>query len=317
MTNPTLTAARDVILQEAAGLNALADSLGDALTQAVDQIANLKGRVVVTGMGKSGHIARKIAATLASTGTPAYFVHPAEASHGDLGMITSADAVLALSNSGQTFELADILAYTKRFSIPLIAIVGKSPSALADAADICLLLPDVAEASPVNAPTTSTTMSLALGDAIAVSLLTRKGFSKEDFATFHPGGKLGKELVRTRDLMHSGDELPLTQATAPMQEVLLTITAKHFGCAGVVDASGNLMGIVTDGDLRRHMEHGILGKTAADVMTHSPITIAPTTLATAALAIMNEKSITSLFVVEASKPTGILHIHDCLRAGIT
>lgn len=317
MTQNAIETGREVILQEAIGLNTLAESLGDAFVQAVDRLAALSGRIVVTGMGKSGHVGRKIAATMASTGTPAYYVHPGEASHGDLGMITAEDAVIALSNSGETLELADIIAYTKRFSIPLIAMVGKAPSTLGDAADICLLLPDVAEASPVNAPTTSTTMSMALGDALAVALLQKRGFTKDDFATFHPGGKLGKQLLRAADLMHQGAELPLVEDATPMQDVLLTITAKHFGCAGVVGKSGKLVGIVTDGDLRRHMQADILQKTAADVMTASPVTIAPNTLAVEVLAIMNERSITSLFVLEADKPIGIVHIHDCLRAGIS
>lgn len=312
-----LNTAKHVIQMEAKALEALAESLGDSFVQATETIGTLKGRLVVTGMGKSGHVAKKIAATMASTGTPAYFVHPGEASHGDLGMITSADAVLALSNSGETPELADILAYTKRFSIPLIALVGRAPSALADAADICLLLPPMGEASPVNAPTTSTTMMMALGDALAVALLEKRGFTKEDFATFHPGGKLGKQLLRTTELMHKAEELPLTSKDAAMPDVLLTMTNKHFGCAGVVDDTGKLLGIITDGDLRRHMENGILDKKASDVMTASPKTISPDKLAAEALAIMNSKSITSLFVVKNEKPVGILHIHDCLRAGIS
>ncbi len=311
-----LSHARDTIEQEAVGLNTLADSLGDAFVQAVQTIHPLKGRLIVTGMGKSGHIARKIAATMASTGTPAYYVHPAEASHGDLGMITKNDAILALSNSGETTELADLLAYAKRFFIPLIAITSRMPSALADAANITLLLPDVAEASPVNAPTTSTAMMLAMGDALAVALLEMRGFTKEDFATYHPGGKLGKTLMRVLDIMHQAEALPLVKESNLMHEVLLTITAKHFGCAGVIDGSGLLIGAITDGDLRRHMSPDLLQKNAREVMTAAPKTIAPHALAAEALGIMNAKSITSLFVVDAGKPVGILHIHDCLRAGI-
>lgn len=314
--NPILQNAREVIEQEAVGLNTLADSLGDAFIGAVETAHALKGRLIITGMGKSGHIARKIAATMASTGTPAYFVHPGEASHGDLGMITKDDAILALSNSGETTELADILAYAKRFSIPLLAITSRAPSALADAANITLLLPDVPEASPVNAPTTSTAMMLALGDALAVALLEKRGFTKEDFATYHPGGKLGKTLLRVSDIMHAVTELPLVQSQTFVKDALLTITAKHFGCAGVVDASGKLLGVITDGDLRRHMAPNLMEKTASHIMTANPKTIAPQALAAEALGVMNEKNITSLFVVESSKPVGILHIHDCLRAGI-
>lgn len=314
--HPALEQAREVIEQEAIGLNTLADSLGDAFVKAVEIIHALKGRVMVTGMGKSGHIARKIAATMASTGTPAYYVHPGEASHGDLGMITKDDAILALSNSGETTELADVLAFAKRFSIPLIAMTSRAPSALADSATITLLLPDVPEASPVNAPTTSTAMMLGLGDALAVALLEQRGFTKEDFATYHPGGKLGKMLLRVSDIMHGKDELPLVQETTRMNDALLTITAKHFGCAGVVDGSSKLTGIITDGDLRRHMAADLMEKTAREIMTANPKTIAPEALAAEALGIMNEKSITSLFVLEAGTPVGIIHIHDCLRAGI-
>lgn len=311
-----ITFARQVIAQEVKGLNALQASLGDSFQSAVNLLHGLKGRVIVSGMGKSGHIARKIAATMASTGTPAYFVHPAEASHGDLGMITKSDALLALSNSGETQELSDMLTYAKRFSIPVIAMVGRAPSSLADAADYVLQLPKVDEASPTQAPTTSTTMMLALGDAIAISLLELRGFTRDEFAVFHPGGKLGKALLRVRDLMHSGTQLPIVRHTENMQAVLLAITAKSFGCAGVIDDMDRLIGIITDGDLRRHMGNNILQQTAERVMTGSPKSIRPQALATEALAIMNEKSITSLFVVEDGRPVGILHIHDCLRAGI-
>lgn len=315
MADP-IACARAVIDQEIQGLGALKQSLNGAFSDVAQLVLKLEGRLIVSGMGKSGHIARKIAATLASTGTPAYFVHPAEASHGDLGMIAKGDAILALSNSGETPELSDLLTYAKRFSIPLIALVGRAPSTLADAADYTLLLPEVAEASPVGAPTTSTTMMLALGDALAMALLEMRGFTREEFATFHPGGKLGKALIRVSELMHHGDELPLVSESAPMQEALLTMTAKRFGCAGVVDAKGALVGVITDGDLRRHMGDDILKQTADVVMTAAPKTIRPQALATEALAVLNEKSITSLFVVEDGKPVGILHIHDCLRAGV-
>jgi arabinose-5-phosphate isomerase len=268
-------------------------------------------------MGKSGHIARKIAATFASTGTPAQFVHPAEASHGDLGMVTPADAVVALSNSGETFELADIINYTRRWSIPLIAITSRGDSALGSAADVTLLLPNVGEAGLIGiAPTTSTTMMLALGDALAVALLERKGFSAEDFHLLHPGGKLGQKLLRVADLMHVGKELPLIGTEAGMQQAILEISAKTYGCVGIVDAKGELAGIITDGDLRRHMGDDLLHRSAVDIMTAHPRTIRPGALAAEALHVMNEKAITSLFVIEDGKPVGIVRMHDCLKAGV-
>ncbi len=306
-----------VLAQEIAGLKALADALGDDFARAVDCMANIRGRVIVTGMGKSGHVARKIAATMASTGTPAHFVHPGEASHGDLGVITRDDAVLALSNSGETAELSDIVAYCKRFFIPLVGVVRRQGSMLVGAADIALVLPEIPEASPVDAPTTSTTMMMALGDALAVALLERKGFTKDDFSQFHPGGKLGKAFIIVDALMHGQGELPLARETATMQEALIAMTEKHFGCVGILDAKQRLIGIITDGDLRRHMQPDLLNKNAVDVMTKHPLTIRPGALAAEALGIMNNKSITSLFVVgDDEKPVGIIHIHDCLRAGI-
>lgn len=305
-----------VLAQEIAGLQALADTLGAPFAQAVEVLSASQGRVIVTGMGKSGHVARKIAATMASTGTPAYFVHPGEASHGDLGMVTRQDAVLALSNSGETAELSDIITYCKRFSIPLVAMVRRAGSMLVEAADVALVLPDTPEASPVNAPTTSTTMMMALGDALAVALLERKGFTKEHFSTFHPGGKLGQAFLLIDKLMHGGDELPLVADSAPMREALIAMTGKRFGCVGVVK-NGTLAGIITDGDLRRHMQPDLLERRAADIMTSHPLTIRPGALAAEALALMNEKSVTTLFVVDdAHKPVGIVHIHDCLRAGV-
>lgn len=309
---------RRLIQQEIKGLEAVHASLGQLFDEAVEQILKLKGRLIVSGMGKSGHIARKIAATFASTGTPAYFVHPAEASHGDLGMITEQDVLLLLSNSGETAELRDMVAYAKRFSIYLIAMVRKEPSTLGSAADLALVLPDVAEASPVNAPTTSTTMMLALGDALAVAVLERKGFSIKDFHTFHPGGKLGKAFIHVGDIMHKGDQVPLVQEADVMSRVLLEITAKSFGCAGVVGKDGKLAGVITDGDLRRHMSANLVNLKASEVMTKSPVSISPDILAAEALNIMNndKKPVTSLFVVEAGKPVGILHVHDCLRAGV-
>lgn len=305
---------RAVLQQEIKGLTELAASLGNEFSQAVECIAGLKGRLVVTGMGKSGHVARKIAATMASTGTPAFFVHPGEASHGDLGMILPDDAVLALSNSGETAELSDVIVYCKRHHIPLIAMVRRHGSMLVNDADIAMVLPDTPEASPTNAPTTSTTMMMALGDAIAVALCERKGFTKDDFSVFHPGGKLGKAFIRVRDLMHTS--LPLVAESSTMDEAILTITKGSFGCTGVT-AGGKLVGIITDGDLRRHMGDALLGKKAKDVMHKNPRTIRADALAAEALTVMNDKKITSLFIVDdAGKPEGILHIHDCLRAGI-
>lgn len=311
-----LASARAVINREVEGLEALAAALDDSFIALVEKIATLKGRVIVSGMGKSGHIARKIAATLASTGTPAHFVHPSEASHGDLGMITPDDLVLCLSNSGETHELRDIIDYTRRFAIPLAGIARRAGSVLLESADIAIVLPEVPEASPIGAPTTSTTMMLAYGDALAVALLEKRGFSKADFGVYHPGGKLGSQFLRVSSLMHTGDELPLVEEATPMQHVLLTMTAKRFGCAGVVNGAGQMTGIVTDGDLRRHMESNLISKSAHEVMTKNPVTVTPATLAAEALGIMNAKSITCLFVVEEGKPAGILHIHDCLRAGV-
>jgi len=313
-TQADIACGRAVLGQEIKGLQALVDSLDEHFAAGVECLATISGRVIVSGMGKSGHVARKIAATMASTGTPAHFVHPAEASHGDLGMVTRDDAVLALSNSGETAELADLIAYCKRFSIPLIAMVRRKTSMLVEAADIAMVLPAVAEAPPTDAPTTSTTMMMALGDALAVALLERRGFTREDFSVFHPGGKLGKAFIRVSDLMHGGDELPLVSADMPMQQVLLTMTSKRFGCAGVVEG-GQLAGVITDGDLRRNME-GLMGRSAREVMTQNPRSIRPGALAAEALGIMNEHSITTLFVLDEARPVGILHIHDCLRAGI-
>jgi arabinose-5-phosphate isomerase len=302
---------------EIEGLRRLAEVLDGRFVKVLDLLAATKGRVVVTGMGKSGHIARKIAATLASTGTPALYVHPAEASHGDLGMITSQDSVIALSNSGETPELSDIVAHTRRHNIPLIAITGRPGSALERAADAALVLTDIREACPLDlAPTTSTTVMLVLGDAIAVALLKRQGFNEDKFQALHPGGQLGRRFVKVADIMHKGDELPLANEDTPMADALITMTAKSFGCVGIAGRDGKLVGIVTDGDLRRHMDSSLVARKASEVMTGKPRTIQPDALAATALRIMNERKITSLFVVEDGRPTGILHIHDCLRAGI-
>ena len=314
-----LTVARRVLGLEAGALTALADALDQSFTAALDLLQAVTGRVIISGMGKSGHVSRKIAATLASTGTPAQFVHPGEASHGDLGMITGKDAVVAISNSGRTAELGDLVAYTRRFAIPLIAITGRAGSTLAVAADVALILPQVDEACPMGlAPTTSTTMTLGLGDAIAIALLERRGFSAEDFQLFHPGGSLGRKLLKVRDIMHDGDELPLCLSETRMADAILTMTAGRFGCVGVVDGEGGLLGIITDGDLRRHMDPDLLSLRAGDVMTGEPKTIRPGALAAEALRVMTmrEHPITSLFVVEERSPSGIVHIHDCLRAGV-
>ncbi len=315
--NEGLALAENVLRQEAAALLQLADSLDDTLPRALDVLNAVSGRVIVTGMGKSGHIARKIAATLASTGTPSQFVHPGEASHGDLGMVTPKDAVLALSNSGETVELSDVINYTRRWHIPLVAITSVPVSALGSAADVTLALPKVTEAGSMGlAPTTSTTMMLALGDALAVALLERKGFSAENFKQFHPGGKLGQKLLRVVELMHVRAETPLVDEHADMSVAILEMTAKTFGCVGVTDQGGRLIGIITDGDLRRHMGKTMLEMRVGDVMTHAPLTIRPNALAAEALGIMNERSITSLFVMEDQRPIGIIRMHDCLRAGL-
>jgi arabinose-5-phosphate isomerase len=319
--HPELDVARLVLTTEAAGLRALADSLDGCFGQAVELLGSATGRVVVSGMGKSGHVARKVAATLASTGTPALFVHPAEASHGDLGMIVPGDAVLALSNSGETPELADLIAHARRFALPLVAITGRAGSTLAEAADIALVLPAAREACPMGlAPTTSTTMQMALGDALAVALLTRRGFGPSDFRQIHPGGKLGARLRRVRDLMHTGDELPLIAPGQRMDAAILLMTEKRFGCLGVVGEDGRLAGIVTDFDLRRAMAADLLKQRVDAVMNASPFSIGPETLAAEALHEMmhaRARPITTLFVVDAGgRPVGILHIHDLLRAGV-
>lgn len=311
-----IASARKVLAIEIKGLEALENWLDSKFAEAVDLIFSCKGRVVLSGMGKSGHIARKIAATFASTGTPALFVHPGEASHGDLGMVTKNDVVILLSNSGETSELGDIINYSKRFSIPLIGIVRRETSVLVEASDVALILPEVPEVTETKAPTTSTTMMLALGDAIAIALLERRGFTNDDYGVFHPGGKLGAAFIKVKDLMHKGDELPLVPEDMRMANVLIEITAKRFGCAGVINKNGDMIGIITDGDLRRHMSSNIIEEQAFSVMTRSPKTIEAASLATKALNIMQEKSITSLFVMDGKKPIGILHIHDILRAGV-
>ncbi|MDP2355337.1 MAG: KpsF/GutQ family sugar-phosphate isomerase [Beijerinckiaceae bacterium] len=324
-TAPRASAIRTLRL-ERAGIAALETSLasrgpeglGGAFDAAVVRMSSAAGRTIVTGMGKSGHIGRKIAATMASTGTPAYFVHPGEASHGDLGMIRQDDVILALSWSGETAELADIITYAKRFSIPLIAITSSAESALGRQADVCLCLPKSEEACPNGlAPTTSTTMQLAVGDALAVALLEVRGFSASDFRLYHPGGKLGASLTYVRDVMHAGDRLPLIRPDATMGEAILEISAKGFGCVGVIDPAGKLIGIVTDGDLRRHMAPDLVTARVADIMTSKPRTIVADLLAAEAMEILNSKKITALFVLDDERlPAGIVHLHDLLRVGV-
>ena len=291
--------------------------LGSAFSHAIDILKTTRGRVIVTGIGKSGHIGQKITATFASTGTPAHFVHPSEASHGDLGMITRDDCILAISWSGETVELANILNFAGRFAVPLIAITSRTSSALGRAANVVLELPREAEACPHGlAPTTSTTMQLAIGDCLAVALLEAKGFTAHDFKVFHPGGSLGAKLKFVADVMHTGDRLPIALETDVMAQALVTMTAKALGCLGIVDAKGHFVGIITDGDLRRHMGKDLLSMTAGKIMTRRPKTIASSALASAALEQLNTSRITVVFVVENGLPIGVLHVHDLLRLGL-
>jgi arabinose-5-phosphate isomerase len=296
---------------------AIHDGLGHAFIAAVDLISGARGRVIVTGMGKSGHVGRKIAATLASTGTPAFFVHPSEASHGDLGMIAPADVIMALSWSGETAELKDLTDYSRRFRIGLIAVTSVADSTLARAADVVLALPQAREACPHNlAPTTSTLMQAALGDALAVALLESRGFTAVDFGMFHPGGRLGAMLKFVRDIMHTGAEIPLAAVGTPMSEAIAEMTAKTFGCVGITDHRGHLVGIITDGDLRRHMSPNLLELKVEDVMTQGPKTVRPDQLVSEALELLNSMTKTQLIVVDAGKPVGVVHFHDLLRAGV-
>ncbi|UWQ21725.1 SIS domain-containing protein [Jannaschia sp. W003] len=312
MPDPSETA-REVLRTEAGALLAMADALPEGFAAVIDLLQTLDGRTIVSGIGKSGHIARKIAATLASTGTPALFVHPAEASHGDLGMITRHDAVILISNSGETAELRDILAHTRRFNVPTVAISSNPASTLATTADHALVLPRWPEACGIGmVPTTSTTLTLALGDAIAVALLRRRNFRAEDFSVFHPGGKLGAQMARVRALMHAA--VPEVCTDTPMSEALIAMTAGGFGIAAVTQG-GRLAGVVTDGDLRRNMA-GLLDRTAGEVATRDPVTVPPDMLAAKALAVMNERKVSALIVVEDGRPAGVLHVHDLLRAGV-
>lgn len=312
-----LAVGRDTLRQEAQALEILADSLNESFTAALDIIqTRASGRVIITGMGKSGHVGKKIAATFASTGTPAFFVHPAEASHGDLGMVTDNDTVIALSKGGESPELRDIVGYCKRFSIPLIAITQNPAATLARQADVVLLLPDLPEACPnQQAPTTSTTLTMAYGDALAVGLMKRRGFTATDFRQFHPGGKLGGQLLAVRTVMKSGSDLPLVKDTAMMAQVIETMSEKNYGCAIVVDKDDNLVGFVTDGDVRRHVAPDMLLQPVTNVMARSPQTIASDALAAAALALMNQHSFTQLLVLDGTKPVGLVRLNDVMRAG--
>lgn len=319
-----LQAAQQTVEIETAGLSALREALDGELGQrfeaAIDAILKAQaqgGRIIVTGMGKSGHIGRKIAASLASTGALSHFVHPAEASHGDLGMVGNNDVVLALSWSGEAPELADIIAYTRRFEVPLIAITSGAKSALGSAADIALVLPKMAEACPNGlAPTTSTTMQLAMGDCITVALLSLRKFTAQDFRQYHPGGKLGSRLLKVRDLMHSGEAMPLVGEETPLSQAIVEMSSKRYGMTGVVDAEGRLTGIVTDGDLRRAFSEGFTDRAVSEMMTKAPRVTTPDTLASQLLAEMNARSITGIFAVENNRPVGVIHLHEILRAGV-
>ena len=319
-TQAAIDSALRTLEAEGGGIDALAaalrDGLGGAFAAAVDLIRNGQGRVIVTGMGKSGHVGRKIASTFASTGTPAFFVHPGEASHGDLGMIATGDVIIALSWSGETAELKNLTDYSRRFRIGLIVVTASVDSTLAKTADVVLPLPVAREACPHNlAPTTSSLMQLALGDALAIALLESRGFTAVDFGLLHPGGKLGALLKLVRDVMHSGASVPLAPLGTRMSDALLEMTAKGFGCVGIVEPNGKLVGIITDGDLRRHMRPDLLDVTVDTVMTRAPKTVRPDQLISETLEMLNSTKVTALFAVEAGKPVGILHVHDLLRAG--
>ena len=315
--NDTIARARRVLGLEADGLAALSTVLDQSFVRAVEALEKVAGRIVVTGMGKSGHVAHKVAATLSSTGRPAMFIHPAEASHGDLGMLSEKDAVLAFSNSGETPELADIVAYTRRLKLPLIVVSSNSAGSLVEQADVALILPAAEEACAIGmAPTTSTTMMMALGDALAVVLMERVGFTADHFKLLHPGGLLGKRLLKVSDIMHSGKGLPVARPDQLMAEVLPEMTVKSLGCIGIVDDKGRLAGIITDGDLRRHMGDDLMSRRVGDIMTKAPTTIRPNALASEAVSVMNERKITNLFVTDKGRAVGVIHIHDCLRAGV-
>lgn len=312
-----LALGRDVLAQQSKALQRMAEELNTTFADTIELLLHLSGRIAVTGMGKSGHVARKVAATLSSTGSPAYFIHPAEASHGDLGMLSVHDAVIAFSNSGDTAELSDILVFASRYGLPVIGVTKRRDSLLGRHSDQLLLLPDVPEACPIGcAPTTSTTLMMALGDAVALALLQARGFRAEDFHRFHPGGRLGRKLMLVREIMHGGDAMPLCPPDMLMKDVLYIMTGKGFGCAGITDAEGKLAGIITDGDLRRHMGSSLLELRASEVMSVHPVTIEADSLVAKALGTMQARAITSLFITREGKPEGIINVHDCLRSGV-
>lgn len=316
-----IASAMRTVTTEQAGIQALAEALQNGLSepfaQAVELLAGITGRVIVTGVGKSGHIGSKIAATLASTGTPAFFVHPSEANHGDLGMIARDDAIIALSWSGETVELKGIVAYARRFAIPLIALTSGENSALAREAGIVLALPHISEACPHGlAPTTSTLLQMVIGDALAVALLEARGFTADHFRTFHPGGRLGANLTRLAEIMHSGEAVPVVPLGASMSQAITVLSKKRFGCVCIVDTAGKLAGIITDGDLARNLDRNLGELTVEDIMTRSPKTVSPQMLANAAIAILNEHNISALVVVEDERPVGVVHFHDLLRIGV-
>jgi arabinose-5-phosphate isomerase len=312
-----IATAREVLTKEADALHVVADNLGASFTDAIYALCEIKGRIVITGMGKSGHIAAKIAATLASTGTPAFFVHPGEASHGDLGMITKEDAVIAIGHGGESKELGDIISYCSRFNVPLVAITGKLESTLAKAANFVLWDGVITEACPLNmAPTASSTSALAIGDALAVTMMMRKGFSREDFSQYHPGGKLGAQMLKVSDIMVSGKDIPCITESASVDEAIIEMTSKNLGGVGILNNDDELVGIISDGDLKRHMSTDLLTKNVTEIMTVNPQTITPDMFAAGAVHLMQEKKITTLFVMDGKKPVGVLRILDCLQAGV-
>lgn len=319
-----IASARRVIETEVNGLRQMQEGFGDAFVQAVEMmcpIKNQKGRIIISGMGKSGHIGQKMAATFSSTGTPSFFVHPSEASHGDLGMLTEDDLLITISNSGESREMGDIISFSRRYGIPMIAITSNSNSSMAQAADLTLLIPDKSkapEACPLGlAPTTSTTLTIAMGDALAVALIEKRGFTMQDFKDHHPGGKLGNVLLKVEDIMAKGDAVPLINPEAKMSDALVVMTAKSYGCLGVVDKAGKLLGVITDGDLRRHMSPDLVNKSVQEIMTKNPKTIIPHLLGVEAVAYMNANKITNVFVVDADgNPVGLLHLHHLLQVGI-
>lgn len=318
--NKDIEVAKQTIEREIEALKVMENELDGTLSQVLDVLENTKGRVIITGMGKSGHIARKISATMASTGTPSFFLHPGEASHGDLGMITAEDSVIAISNSGESKELSDILVYCRRFGVPLIAITKNAESSLGKNSDYVLKLPANREACPLGlAPMSSTTATLVMGDILSADLMVRRGFTEADFKLRHPGGKLGSVLRHVSDIMHTGDEMPIIHDNAIMQEALMTMSAKMLGCVGIVNDAGELVGMITDGDLRRWMSPELISEKVGKVMTKNPRTIGPDILIAEAVNIMNNtgRGITNLFVLQDKKPVGVIHIHDCLKAGVS